>query len=255
MPDAKRAAYVGPAQVRRALRALRQIAADPNRTDAVGEFISSLTGPSAARLFQKVVSDPVGRRLLDEKRDLRATLENRDYLAALPPGSLGHLYHAWTADRQFSADGIAATIHQVSRELATPENVMAARVVDMHDLWHVVNGWGSDIHGEIHLLGYSYAQLGAYAWLILAMLSASVLATAGHFEAFGYLRNSIRRGRRAVLLAAVDWEALLPLPVDEVRRRLRVDEPEPYTKLDFAEIEELVRRSPVVRLLRSALPA
>lgn len=33
---------------------------------------------------------------------------------------------------------------------------MHARVVDMHELWHVLNGWDDDIRGELHLLGYSY---------------------------------------------------------------------------------------------------
>lgn len=256
MPKAGRRNWVGPAEVLRALRALRRIADDPNRTDAVGEFIASLTGPSAARLFGQVWNDPVGRRLVEERRDLKSTLDDRDYLAALPDGSLGRIYCEWTAARHFSAEGIAEAIRaQVPRTHSTPYEVMAARVVDMHDLWHVVNGWDSDIHGEIHLLGYSHAQLGAYAWLILALLSLSVLAAAGRFEGFGYLRNAIRRGRGAALLAAVDWEAMLPLPIEDVRRRLDVERPEPYRKLAFAEIEDLLKRSPVVRLLRSALPA
>jgi len=256
MPNARRNNWVGPTEVLRALRALRQIAEDPNRTDAVGEFISSLTGPSAAHLFDQVWNDPVGRRLLEEGRDLQSTLDDRVYLASLPPGSLGRTYHAWTADRHFSAEGIAKAISaQVPRTHSNPHEVMAARVVDMHDLWHVVNEWDSDIHGEIHLLGYSHAQLGAYAWLILALLSLSTLAAAGRFDGFGYLRNAIRRGRRAVLLAAVDWEAMLPLPIEEVRRQLNVDEPQPYEKLAFAEIEDLLQRSLVVRLIRSALPA
>ena len=37
-----------------------------------------------------------------------------------------------------------------------------------------------------------------------------------------YLWRAWRRGRRARLLPAAHWEALLPLPLDEVRRRLRV---------------------------------
>ncbi|MBM4269075.1 MAG: hypothetical protein FJ144_21120 [Deltaproteobacteria bacterium] len=254
MTDGIRSSWVGPREIRRALRALGEVAKDPNRTDSVGEFIAALTGPSAVRLFERVWDDPTGRRLLEEKCDLKATLDDRASLATLPAGSLGRVYHDWTADRHLSAEGIAAAISaQVPRTLETPYAVMAARVVDMHDIWHVLNGWDTDIHGEIHLLGYSHAQLGAYAWLLLALPAVVILSAAGRRDSVGYLRNAIRRGRRASLLAAVDWEAMLPLPIDEVRRRLGIDEPESYRKLDSAEIAEVGSRSRLARLLRTVL--
>jgi len=244
------------ADVLHAIRALGGIIRDPNRTDLIGEFIASLTGPSALQLFHAVCQDPVGKAILEEGRDLHKTLSDRVALAALPLGSLGRTYFEWTATRDFDADGIADAISgQVARDLAGPFPTMAARIVDMHDLWHVLNDWDSDIHGEIHLLGYSYAQLGGYAWLFLALLALPLLASGGRFEAPGYLRNAIRRGRRATLLVAVDWEAMLPLPLDEVRRRLNVDDPVPYRKLEFAEIERIRAKSPVIRFLQSLLPA
>lgn len=247
---------VGRAEIARAFRALREFGKDPNRTDLVGEFIGSLTGPSADVLFARVWSDPVGRTLLEEGRDLGRTLGDRDYLSSLPPGTLGRAYFEWTESRYFTAEGIADAIRaQVPRQLDGPGPTLAARVVDMHDLWHVMNEWDSDILGEMHLLGYSYAQLGAYAWLVLALLSNLALVLAGRFDGVACLRDAIRRGRRAALLPAVDWEAMLPLPLDEVRRRLGVEEPTPYRKLGFEELNELRRTSPVYRALRAVLPA
>ena len=104
--------WVGRADVARALGALRGFSKDPNRTDLVGEFIGSLTGPSADALLGKVWNDPVGRALLEERRDLSKTLSNRAYLSSLPPGSLGRAYYEWTAARDFSADGIAEAIRK-----------------------------------------------------------------------------------------------------------------------------------------------
>lgn len=248
--------WVGPGDVLQALRALRVVAGDPNRTDKIGEFIASLTGPSANELFEKVWRDPVGRRLLEEGRDLRATLSDRAYLASLPEGSLGRTYHDWTASRSFTAEGLAEAIAgQVPRDFEGPGPTFAARIVDMHDLWHVVNGWDSDVYGEMHLLGYSYAQLGAWSWLLLAMLANLFLVAAGRFEGIGYLRDAIRRGSGAALLPAVEWEAMLPLPLEEVRRRLAIEPPAPYEKLFMNEELDRVRRAnPVYRILRAVLP-
>jgi ubiquinone biosynthesis protein COQ4 len=224
--------WVHPRDIVKAFATLGELKKDPNRTDLVGEFIGLLTGPSADRLFRKVWHDPVGRSILQEGRDLRATLADRPYLSCLPSGSLGRAYFDWTSTRDFTADGLAREIsHQVVRGRKDARSTMGTRVVDMHDLWHVLNGWDSDIFGEIHLLGYSYAQLGGWAWLILGLIANSILATRGRFEGIGYLRNAIRRGRRATLLVAVDWEAMLPLPLEEVRRQLSIPTPESYRKL------------------------
>ncbi|MEZ5571022.1 MAG: Coq4 family protein [Halioglobus sp.] len=224
--------WVHPRAILKAFSVLGELRKNPNRTDLVGEFIGSLTGPSADRLFHKVWNDPVGRRILRERRDLRETLANRDYLSSLPAGSLGRTYFDWTSTRDFTADGIANEIsHQVGRELNDPRATMGARVVDMHDLWHVLNGWDSDLFGEIHLLGYSYAQLGGWAWLILGLIANGILATKGRFAGVGYFRTALRRGHKASLLVAVDWEAMLPLPLDEVRQRLSIAAPEPYQRL------------------------
>ncbi|MFM7737648.1 MAG: Coq4 family protein [Alphaproteobacteria bacterium] len=246
--------WIGPSDVAKALAALGEVAVDPERTDKVGEFIGTLTGPSADELFGRIWDDPVGRAILLEGRDLRATLVDRERLAAMPEGSLGRAYFDWTAPREFTADGIAAAIEaQVPRSLSDPGATMATRVVDMHDLWHVLNGWDSDIMGEIHLLGYSYAQLGAWAWLALGVLANLPLVLSGRFDGIGCLRESVRRGRTASLLPAADWEAMLPLPIEEVRRRLGIEAPVPYERLRFDELRDLGSHNPLVRLLSSAL--
>jgi ubiquinone biosynthesis protein COQ4 len=242
--------WVHPRDVVKAFATLGELTKDPNRTDLVGEFLGLLTGPSSDRLLRNVWNDPVGRSILQEGRDLRATLADRSYLASVPAGSLGRAYLDWTSTRDFTADGLAQEVsNRVKRELKDPRSNMAARVVDMHDLWHVLNGWDSDIYGEMHLLGYSYAQLGGWAWLMLALIANSILATRGRFEGFGYLRNAIRRGRKATLLVAVDWEAMLPLPLEEVRRHLSISDPEPYARLHNEEVDILRKRNPIHRRL------
>ena len=45
-----------------------------------------------------------------------------------------------------------------------------------------------------------------------------------------------RRGRRASWLIDLEWEALLALPVEEVRARLGVDAPPVYTPVRSADL-------------------
>jgi len=50
------------------------------------------------------------------------------------------------------------------------------------------------------------------------------------------IRDGYDRGRAAAWLPAQDWEALLPLPVTEVRRRLRLGPTPEYTPVRSTEL-------------------
>jgi ubiquinone biosynthesis protein COQ4 len=52
----------------------------------------------------------------------------------------------------------------------------------------------------------------------------------GAAEAVELVRGGYRRGRQARLLPAADWEALLELPLAEVRRQLNVEPAPAYTQ-------------------------
>lgn len=254
MMEPPRRRWMTPLELLRAIRALGGVIRDPDRTDLVGEFIGTTSGASGAELYDALMADPEARAVLEKGRDLEATLSDRAALAAMPPGSLGRAYFEWTAQRNFDAAGIAEAV-QVPRDLGGPFPTLTARIVDQHDLWHVLNGWDSDIHGELHLLGFSYAQIGGRGWLILARLAVFFLSSAGRTDSAGYLKNAMARGRKARTLAGVDWEAMLPLPLPEVRRRLGIDDPVPYERIEQADIERFRAQSPVLRFLNTVLPA
>ncbi|HEX6839448.1 MAG TPA: hypothetical protein VF334_22885, partial [Polyangia bacterium] len=55
-------------------------------------------------------------------------------------------------------------------------------------------------------------------------------------EARALIIKGFARGLRAAWLPAQPWEALLPLPLDEVRRRLNVDAPPDYTPVRSSEL-------------------
>lgn len=238
---------------RGALQALEALGDDPDRTDAVGDLLMNTGGEAGRKVFGRVIEDPQGRRILVERRDLLKTLADRQRLSQLPLGTLGRDYYEWTATRGFTATELAEVVDRQDRSFPSEAHVFESRVVDMHDLWHILGGWGSDMHGEMHLLGCSYAQLRNPGWLIMGLLFNLTLVSVGRVEGVAYFARACAIGFRAKLLTAVDWEQMLTLPTAEVRRLLDMPEPKPYRELDRDEWKRLQARSLFFHLMRRVL--
>ncbi len=212
---------------RRAWRALRRLVADPERTEEVFELIHALSGRSGERLYQRFVATPEGRHLLGARPSLLDALADRTRLAALPAGSLGRAYADFMSEERLEAGGLAAAAAAVR----DPDEVLDAeqrwffdRLRDMHDLWHVVTGYGRDIAGEAANLAFTYAQTRNRGVGAIVIAAACVGPKAG-LRWQRYLLQAWRRGRRAVALPMTPWEELLPLPLDAVRARLQIQTP------------------------------
>jgi ubiquinone biosynthesis protein COQ4 len=99
------------------------------------------------------------------------------------------------------------------------------RLTDTHDLWHAAVGYKGDVLGELALLAFIVAQHWNTA--IAMIVVAGIVKGLGHGETKVVL-DGYRRGRAAAWLPAQEWEELLPLPLHEVRARLRLDSPPEY---------------------------
>src|SRR6185503_4603237 len=92
-------------------------------------------------------------RLIEKRKlfDLSAlTLES---LKKLAPGSLGFEYA-----RFLEQHGLKLVFF---KDVATdtPEGYFHRRVLETHDIWHVILGWPPDSLGELKLQGFMYAQM------------------------------------------------------------------------------------------------
>ena len=213
---------------RQAWRALRTLVADPERTDQVFELIRALSGNAGERLFQRFCADPGGRRLLAARPSLLATLADLESLAALPEASFGRTYAEFMRRERIDAKGLVDAAQAVaeSRALDPERDWFFQRLRDMHDLWHVLTGYGRDLAGEAANLSFSYAQTRNRGIGVIVLASAVLGPWRLDLHWPRYLWRAWRRGRRTLPLPMVAYEELLPLPLDEVRRRLRIDPPE-----------------------------
>ncbi len=211
----------------RALRAMRSLLRNPDDTPKVFDIIDALSGNTGERTFQRFARSPVGGRVLRERRDLLATLGDTARLQTLPPGTLGRVYADFVAREQLSVQGLfdaSMAGGRRRRDIGPDRQLFGDRLRDMHDLWHVVTGYGRDLLGEGALLAFSFAQTsnpGVGFIVAVAVFKADAPARRFLFAAW-------RRGRRARWLPAEDWEALLEQPLDAVRRELRLGTPPIY---------------------------
>ncbi|HME71185.1 MAG TPA: Coq4 family protein [Myxococcota bacterium] len=212
-----------------AWQAIRALLRDPDDTRQVFKIVDALSGKAGERIFRRFRATASGTRILEERRDLLQTLCQRDALAALPPGSLGRSYLDFVTREQITADGLVAASMEAREqveELSEDYRRTMERLRDMHDLWHVVAGYGRDLVGEASLLAFTFAQ----TWNpgVGFIVAVAYLRLGDVPGARGLLREAFRRGRRAAWLPGEDWEALLALPLDEVRSRVRTGKPPRY---------------------------
>jgi ubiquinone biosynthesis protein COQ4 len=211
----------------RALRALRALLADPDQTEKAFEIFLALDGDQEELGFQRFHAHPTGRRLLHERPDLLAVLTNRERLHAMPGGSFGRAYLAYLERTGLDPAGLVQLKSELeARACRDGEAVYRLdparewfrnRTILMHDLWHVLTGYGTDPLGESALLPFSFAQLGGRA---NGLLTAGATARGG--IEFGpsflrYMYQAWHRGRRAAWLMAMPYEELLPQSLDTVR--------------------------------------
>jgi ubiquinone biosynthesis protein COQ4 len=223
-----------PLQWKTAFDAMRALIADPDDTSQVFRIVRALTGNSFERLYQRVIADPVGRRILDDKRDILRVLQDRERLRALPDGTLGREYARFLDTEAISAEGLVDASEfdsDPSYFLDERAQVLSSRLRDTHDLWHVVTGYHRDLFGEVALLAFTYMQTGNGGIGFIVLMAMWREWQDGHREGLRLAADGFWRGWRAGFFAAADWEQLLELPLDEVRMRLSVSQPKAYSPL------------------------
>jgi ubiquinone biosynthesis protein COQ4 len=211
-----------------AIRALRRLMADPEDTAQVFTIFRALRGKSGIKAFRRFAASPTGAHVLREKRRLLDTLSNHAGLANLPKESLGRRYFDFMEAEGLSAEGLVQASQSWENDPVPAEmELFRARMRDAHDLTHVLTGYGRDGLGEACLLAFMYAHTrnrGALLILLMSLMRMPHIARRAPFEAW-------RNGRKARWLSDQDFEALLPRPLEEIRRELRIAPPACYTAL------------------------
>jgi ubiquinone biosynthesis protein COQ4 len=210
-----------------AFKALVGLARDTSRTDHVFTIISSLSGDTLERTYQAFKRTPHGQRLLRERPDLMAILSDRARLEAMPEGSLGRAYLRFMDEGKITAAGLmdaqtAGVDPNAHLDLDPKRRYVADRLRDMHDLWHVLTDYGCDDTGEIANLWFSVGQFGNPGMAFIAFFGVVDGVSHARTDWARYCYRAYVRGRKATRLLSEPLEEMLDLPIDEARRRLKI---------------------------------
>lgn len=222
---------VRPGQIRvvDAVKAMKALLDDPEDTAQVFRIIEALSGKNALHNAERMGRSEAGRRLLRGSPNLLAQLLDRPTLEALPENTLGRAYLRFLAAEGISVEGLyQASVEGrgfEAHELPPEVEFFRNRMRDTHDLWHVVTGYQGDIIGEAALLAFSFAQVHN---LGVGLIAGVAFVRGPQSDLRREILRGFTRGLQARWLPAVEWEALLPLPLAEVRARLRVGAPAHY---------------------------
>jgi ubiquinone biosynthesis protein COQ4 len=215
-----------------ALRALRDFRRNKEDTHQVFLVIEALRGKTTLRQFDRFRRTQTGRAVLAERRRLLDRLSDRASLAALPAGTLGRAYYDFMAAENLSAEGLVQASQVERPPMPDDVTLFRERNREMHDLLHVVTGYGRDPLGEACLVAFSYAQTRLKGFAVIAAFVARKITRRlpgqpvrrAVFE--GY-----RHGRGAGWLPGADWEALLAQPVEAIRAQFAIKPPKYYPKV------------------------
>lgn len=227
---------------RRAFRAVRRLASDPDDLPQVFTIIESLSGITLQRIRARMAKSAAGHRLLASRPDIVERLADREALARLPEGTLGRAYLSFVERENISPAGIReAGKKGMTNEKPNPAPLdwVYDRMRDTHDLWHAVVGYSGDVLGETALLAFTFAQTWnpAIGLIIVVGLTKTLGAAADSGSARRTITDGFRRGLKAAWLPDQEWESMLELPLTDLRRLLSLGAPPVYTEIRSSEIK------------------
>jgi ubiquinone biosynthesis protein COQ4 len=183
---------------------------------------------TGVRNFRRFAQSEVGRDVLSQKRDLLPLLQDREGLRQLPDGSLGRAYLEFMESEDLSAEALVMASQDWDNEPVPPDvQRFRARMRELHDVNHVVTGYGRDPLGELCLLTFVYRHYGNLGMLMVVAMSWGRIPPAARKA----VREAWRHGPKARWLGDQDWETLFTRPLEEVRQMLGIVPPVIYPPL------------------------
>ena len=169
----------------------------------------------------------------------RLTLET---LGRQPQGSLGNDIYRLIVDNSFNLEVLDREAIGLAH-LPPALRYLNTRILQMHDVWHLMGGYRTTVLQEVGISSFQLAQFGHnYSAMLIATAAA-----AAHFnspEAFALVMQIIaegwQHGRTTPPFMAIDWESEWHRPIAEIRTHYGI---EPFASIYPADLVEQLREA------------
>lgn len=212
---------------------LKLLVKDKNRTDELFGVLDSLPWRGVGEAAAAFLATESGREIYQSEPYLPEILDDHATLRKMPKGSFADVYCNFMESEGLTAAGLIEEANVYRKDNVKLEDGVEwynDRLRDTHDILHVLTGYGRDTFGEQCLLAYLFDQRPSpghlfLGWLGTLLMKAKLKTKAPFLRAFFQAR---RDGRLTQRIVEQPIRELLPLPIEEVRRRLNIPEPTKY---------------------------
>ena len=196
--------------------------ANPYRGDMIAALGEATAQPYfISRLRDRMLSDSTGRRILRDRPRITSKTMSLEYLRTLPDNTVGRTYAEWL-DREGVTPDTRDQVKYIDDE---EEAYVMQRYRECHDFYHALTGLPVFVEGEVGLKAFEFANTGLpmTGLSLFAILRLKPAERKRIFET--YLPWAFSNGWRAKDVINVYWEEELETNVDDLRKRLGVEQP------------------------------
>ncbi|PKB25221.1 ubiquinone biosynthesis protein COQ4 [Novosphingobium kunmingense] len=216
----------------KAWRHFKELVKDKEDTSQVAPIFEALPWRGIYDAALGFLATERGQEIRRKEPSLMRILDDHEALRKMPEGSLAHAYCDFMEREGLSAEGLVDELDK-NRPLDMYWDDQVSwyfnRMRDTHDLMHIITGFGRDALGEQCVLAFTYSQQPSLAHLFLGY--AGGLEIRKHpvkVPVFRSVREAQKMGKACPRLVEMAITDLLPLSLDEVRRKLNIDRPRNY---------------------------
>lgn len=189
-------------------------------TERTAALSSLLPAAYLERLGQACLAYPMVRESAAKGLPPRFSLE---VLGACPEGSLGRAFHQQITDNNFDLEVLDRDVLGLA-SLPPPHDFINTRMLQAHDLIHLLAGYEVTSLHEVGISAFQLAQCGhGYSAVFLGVV-ATTTALSPNPGAFSFLMDTVlggwTHGRRAPSLVGLVFEDVWHRPVDEIRQAI-----------------------------------
>lgn len=211
----------------KALHHFRELLKDKENTEEVFRIFESLPWKDLRKAGERFLTSEKGMDLRVREPFLPAILDDHAALRRMPAGSLAHAYCDFMESEGLTAQGLVDEFDRFAADKPKFNDQFQwymNRMRDVHDMLHVLTGYGRDALGEACVLAFTYSQQPSPAHLFIGYMAGlnigkQVKSSAPVLRA---IREAQGLGKACPRLVEQSITELLPLPLADVRRKLNI---------------------------------